>query len=107
MIGDLKIGELWFSFDHIDKLSAVKKVANLLSYIPREKKYIFVLIGFNGEKPAEAEARLKMAYEMGFMPFAQYYRDMQESLTIPYEWRGLVRTWSRPAAIKALMKGKP
>lgn len=106
IFGELKIREVWFSFDHIEKLESVKKVAKLLDYVDRDTKRIFVMVGFDNESIDQAERRLKLAYELGFLPFAQYYRAMQGKLKIPVEWKNLIRTWSRPAAIKFVMKNQ-
>jgi hypothetical protein len=60
----------------------------------------YVLIGYDGDTPEKAEARLVETVEMGFTPMAMYYRgknDMEKR--IPREWWKFRRLWSRPGAI--------
>jgi hypothetical protein len=98
MMGDLKIGEMWFSFDHPERLDAVKRVARLLEHVKRRKKRIYVMVGYGGETVAQADARLKTAWLLGYLPFAQYYRGLGDVYSVPTEWRSLIAIWSRPAA---------
>ena len=100
----LRIGEIWLAADHDAALRPLEKAVHKLHWLPRRKLRCYVLIGYDGEAIADAEARLRAVWDVGVLPFAQLYRDADNSIRWPYEWRQLARTWSRPAAMFALMK---
>lgn len=100
----LHIGEIWLAADHDAAIGPLEKAVSKLHWFPRRKLRCYVLIGYAGETIADAEARLRAVWEVGVLPFAQLYRDADNSIQWSYEWRSLARTWSRPAAMFALMK---
>jgi hypothetical protein len=53
----------------------------------------------------EEQSRMIEIYTLGFMPFAQLYRN-DSGKKYSKEWRNFQRTWARPAAYKTLLKGK-
>jgi hypothetical protein len=57
----------------------------------------YVLIGYPGDSPDAAEARLKETVDIGFTPMAMFYRNQKNE--VPREWWKFRRLWSRPAAI--------
>ncbi len=100
----LKIKEMWFACDDSKNLKTLEKSADLLSDFSQHKKRCYVLFGFNGETPIEAEKRIEKVYELGFLPFAQLYRSMDNKEQYNYQWRSLARKWSRPAAYRSAHK---
>jgi len=101
----LKIRELWFSFDCWDRERTLIKAIEKLRQIgfSRNKIRCYVLAGFN--KPIqEAEGRLRLAYEVGALPFIQVHQSMDKSRReLNKNDHQFVKKWSRPAIIKALM----
>ena len=100
LFNQIKVKEIWISFDSWTAQLAVERSAALLSGYPINKKRCFVLIGFNGESVSEAEDRLERVYSMGFLPFAQLYQN-ENRKTYSTLWRNLARKWSRPAAYRS------
>jgi len=100
LIEKIKIGELWFACDTPDLIRHLKRISEILKGIPLNKKRCYVLVGFNGETIKRAEQRLNQVFELGFLPFAQFYRGPGEQPKTR-EWIKLLKKWCRPAAIKA------
>ncbi len=100
-----RIKEIFVACDTKQGISAVAHVAKWLD-LPRQKLRCYVLIGFDqSESLTDAEERLKEIYKVGYLPFVQLYQPPDRYIKYPKEWRDLARTWSRPAAMKALMSG--
>ena len=100
----LRIDELWLACDHKNDVETLRRAVSLLirGGFSREKLLCYVLIG---KDMVEEEARLRAVWDAGAIPFAQLYKDKDNSLKYSYPWRAFARTWSRPAAIKTIMKG--
>ncbi len=101
----LSIHQLWLAYDDECKFKYFKSAVERLSrYFNRDKIRAYVLIGFDSDTIAKAEARLRGVYLMGSLPFAMLYRDYDGSCPNPEkEWRQFQRSWARPAAIKTIM----
>jgi len=99
----IKLDELWFACDTSEAMPRLERAAEILDGISIEKRRCYVLLGFNGETLAEADKRARQVYELGFLPFAQLYRDDQPRQW-PQEWRELARYWSRPAVYRSNSK---
>lgn len=101
----LTIGQVFFAADSEAGLGNLEGIRERLSFLSRRQLRCYVLIGFGGESYEKARARLEAVWGMGFMPFAQLYRDTMHNTAhrIRYstEWRALARLWSRPAAMIA------
>ncbi len=95
----IKVKELWFACDTYSVIEPLKKVRSLLFY-PQKKMRCYVMIGYGGESLKEAQYRLETVYKMGFLPFAQLYRDRLNYPVYGKEWKDLARKWSRPAAYR-------
>jgi len=104
----LKIGQVFFAADSEAGLEHLGGVREQLSFLSRRQLRCYVLIGFDGEPYGKAQARLEAVWDMGFMPFAQLYRDSMHNtahrMRYSVEWRALARTWSRPAAMLTQQK---
>jgi len=105
----LKIGQMFFAADSQAGLENLRGIRERLSFLSRHELRCYVLLAFDGESCEEALSRLEAVWDMGFIPFAQLYRDFRRRIPYSAEWRALVRTWSRPAAMitrqKALRRG--
>jgi hypothetical protein len=106
-IKTLRLKFAWFACDYPGALPGLERVSDLMGDFSREKKRCYVLIGFNGETPKQAEKRLKTVYKMGFLPMAMLYRSEDEMGGQKWgrDWLNLRRTWCRPAVYRKLMKG--
>jgi len=103
LIGTIKLGELWFACDADSRMNALKRVIPLLKGIPRNKRRCFVMVGFNDETIENANQRIRTVYNLGFDPFAQFYRGPNEQEHTS-EWKSFCRTWARPCAYRCLLK---
>lgn len=101
----LRIHQVFLAADTEAALKPLAKAVKKLSFLPRRKLCCYVLIAYGGETPEQAEGRLRRVWELGAMPFAQLYQPSDRYIGYSHEWKALARTWSRPAAMKALMNG--
>ena len=101
----IKVHELWVACDSNVGLIRLEKAVDLLADFPINKKRCYVLIGHNDDI-TEAEDRLETVYKMGFLPFAQLFRDGDKKKEYSKEWRTLARKWSRPAAYRTTGGGQ-
>lgn len=107
-MGELSLEDMWFAADRDNAATwrEIERVAKLLTPFNgfhRRKKRCYVLVGYGDETPEQAEIRLKRVWDLGFLPFAQFYRGPGEQEKTR-EWSQMVRTWSRPAAMMAIHK---
>jgi len=102
----LRLSQIFLAADSVGALKPLEQAVKLLA-LPRRKVRCYVLIGFNEEGISQAEERLRMVWEAGALPFAQLFQPPDKYIKWPYEWRQLARTWSRPAAMFALMGEGP
>ncbi len=101
----LRIEEVWLAADHDGALRPLEKAVKRLSFLPRDKLRCYVLLAYGGDTLAQGEARLRRVYEIGCLPFGQLYQPADKYIEYSHEWRSFARTWSRPAAMKTVMKG--
>jgi len=111
----LKIKHIWLAYDcPSDKYPVKDAVEKLKRYFPRDKIRCYVLIGYKDDtfedSLEQAEERLKWAWDIGTLPFAMRYRTPEPLWQGTYlftdrRWNLLTRQWTRPAIIKATMKG--
>lgn len=104
LLRSVRLHVAYFACDSQAGLPHLEQVAKRIDDISREKKRCYVLIGYNGETIQEAKERLKAVYHLDFLPFAMLYRAPSGGAWA-YEWRQLQKTWARPAAFKAKMRG--
>jgi hypothetical protein len=107
LLKTIRLQYAWFACDYPGAVAKMEHMADLMADFSRDKKRCYVLIGFNGENMKQAESRLIKVYEIGFLPMAMLFRGGSFGKeNIPRCWKQLQRTWSRPAAYKALMKSE-
>lgn len=105
---ELRIRRLFVSADTLKALGPLRAALEKLAFLPYEKVRVYVLVGFGGETVDQARARLEAVWGMGRMPFAQYYRPPGTAKRAPPKgWARLVKTWSRPAIMKAIHRERP
>ena len=96
------ISEVYLAADTKGSLHALRTAVERLSFLRRKQLRCYVLIGFDGEAIQDAQERLEDVWEGGCLPFAQLYQPPDRFIHYSQEWRDLVRTWSRPAAMAAM-----
>ncbi|MFH2075843.1 MAG: hypothetical protein ABIJ57_10955 [Pseudomonadota bacterium] len=96
----------WLACDSDDGIEPLKRAAKLLQGISRGRLRCYTMIGFK-EGPDDAEKRLREVWSIGFIPHAQVFRKPNTDHRLPSdpEWQRLQRNWSRPAIMRARMKG--
>ena len=102
----LRIHQIFLAADTEAALKPLAKSIERLSFLPRQKLRCYVLIAYGGETLEQAEARLRKVWELGAMPFSQLFQPPDYYIEYDHDWRALNRTWSRPAAMKALMEAE-
>ena len=106
-LAGMRVGVLYTAYDHKDEAVETHRTIGILRDAGLGQHVVgcYVLVGYDGDTPVEAEKRLRWVFDIGGMPFAMYYRPPNEGRKrIPDGWRQLVRSWSRPAAIFATAK---
>jgi hypothetical protein len=99
----LRIKSLWLACDQANCVEPLRKAVGILhnAGFTQNNIYCYVLIG---NDRVENEHRLRSVYEMGAMPFAQLFKNKDNSIEYSKEWKQFARTWSRPCAYKTLLK---
>ena len=96
--------QLFTAYDTGTDLEPIMKAGELFraSSLRRDQLRCYVLIGFPGDTFEDAEKRLRVTWDAGYLPFAMLYRD--ETGKYDVAWRQFQRLWARPAATKAMCK---
>lgn len=103
LIKTVNLEKLWIAQDN-DQMGPLWLASDLLSDIPKHKKFCYVLIGFEDDTIPKAEQRLRQVWELGFYPFAMLYRGPDGEGHKNTKWKRFQRTWCRPAAYKTMLK---
>lgn len=101
----LRIHQVFLAADTEAALKPLAKAIKKLSFLSHQRLRCYVMIAYDGETLAQAEARCRRVWELGAMPFAQLFQPPDRYIEYNHKWKMLARTWSRPAAMKALMSG--
>ncbi|MGC8495025.1 MAG: hypothetical protein ACP5SH_25170, partial [Syntrophobacteraceae bacterium] len=105
LLKSIRLKYAFFACDSADDLKYLEKVAVKMADFSREKKRCYVLIGFNGESPRQAESRLKAVYNLDFLPYAMLYRSSEANARSTPEFHDLVGIWRQPRVYKIIMDG--
>ena len=100
LIKSIRLETLFVACDSQQAIKPLAVAANLLADLPQNKKHCYALIGYGDDTIVDAEKRLRVIYEMGFLPFAMLFDADHKNK----DWKQFQRTWTRPAAYKTLMK---
>lgn len=109
MFRSIRIEEIWFACDYPGAVVHLERVAEHVEHLAYWKRRCYVLCGFNGETPRQAEKRLEAVYDLGFMPMASVYQPptrTAETEQVTKDWAELKAHFSRPANTKGHMKHK-
>lgn len=105
-IKGLRIKEIFLAADTSGALPALRRAVDKLEFLGRNSNKLrcYVMIGYNGETIEQATERLEAVWDAGCVPFAQLYQPDDHYIKYSSEWKALARTWSRPAAMRAMHK---
>lgn len=95
----LKIKSLWLACDQSNGIEGLKKAVRKLQKVgfTRNHLYCYVLIGDNAR---ENIYRLREVWKMGCIPFAQLFRNKEDSIKYSKSWKRFQRRWDLPAIIR-------
>jgi hypothetical protein len=103
----LRPKEIFFGCDTEEKFHHLNEALKLFreaEYVSRNTLRAYVLIGYPGDTPEDAERRLRRVKDLGACPMAMLYRDSSGSVKEPeLDWKRLQRLWARPALIYGSM----
>lgn len=107
-IKSLSLRQLWIAYDHPSNLKSVKKAMSILMrYYNRDAIGCYCLIGYQNDTIDAALGRLEQIVELGAFPYAMLYRGPDGKCPEPgMAWRKLQKMWTRPAYIRARIKGR-
>lgn len=103
-LGQMRVQILYTAYDHPNQKPHVEQAINTLRDAGLTQRQVgcYVLVGYDGDSLECAEERLEFVFKAGGLPFAMFFRPMEDKrFRVPSEWRKFVRQWSRPAAIFA------
>jgi hypothetical protein len=101
----LRPKQIFCAYDTPDDLEPLIEAGRLLRYadFTRSHLYCYVLIGYPKDTIDAAYVRLLQAWSAGFIPFAMLWQN-DDGVTRE-GWGKFQRSWARPAAIRAQLKG--
>jgi hypothetical protein len=102
-IRSLRVKQVFLAADTKESLKPLEKAIKRLG-LPRNKVRCYALLAFDNESISDCLERLETIWGLGAMPFAQLYQPSERYIKYSQEWRDLARIWSRPAAMKAVMR---
>ncbi|MEE9365870.1 MAG: hypothetical protein V3W44_04200 [Dehalococcoidales bacterium] len=91
-----KFGALWVAFDGPRGMKNLDKASDMLSDFSQERKFAYVLIGYEGDTTSDAEGRCERVYKAGFLPFAMLLDNNSDPT-----WKPVQRRWARPAIYRS------
>lgn len=99
----LRIKSLWLACDNHNAIESLKKAIGILQKagFKRDKLYCYVLIGDNARENIH---RLREVWRIGCKPFAQLFKNKDNSISYSKSWRRFQRRWARPAIVRARMR---
>jgi len=103
-LSSMRLDILYTAYDHPTQAAATERCVKMLADagIKQRKIGCYVLVGYENDTLEQAESRLSAVKDWGGMPFAMFYQPPTEKKRkVPGDWKKLVRSWSRPAAIFA------
>lgn len=104
-LGTRKVKELWLACDTEARVPDFKRGCEKLTAAGFNREKIKCYVLSYGKDRDKDEARARIVYEAGAMPFVQLYRDFTEAkTTYPVDWQRWARMWQRPAATRAHME---
>jgi len=107
-LAGMRLDILYTAWDSPGQMADAERCIGMLREAGLRQRQVgcYILMGHGNDTPDQAESRAECVLEFGGMPFAMYYRGLDEREPhIPDAWGPLIRKWSRPAAIFAKEPG--
>jgi hypothetical protein len=106
LLRDVKAARMYFAYDTPDDYEPLVEAGRILRdggiTKASHRAACYVLVGYPGDTPDAADARLRAAWGAGFVPYAMLYRD--GSGEVDADWRRFQRTWVRPEIVLSRLK---
>jgi hypothetical protein len=98
---------LFFAYDTKDDLEPLMQAGAYLGVAGFKREHhvvrCYVLCGYKGDTFDKAEARMREAWDAGFMPFSMLYRDARGVTDL--QWRRFQNEWANPIIIPTKFNG--
>jgi len=106
LLREVKAARMYFAYDTPSDYEPLVQAGRLLRNggitKASHRAACYVLIGYHGDTMDAADARLRAAWEAGFVPYAMLYRD--ETGETEADWRRFQRAWVRPEIVLSRLK---
>lgn len=98
----LSILRLWLACDQTAGIEPLRKAAEILHSVgfTRNHLYCYVLIGNNARENIH---RLREVWKSGVTPFAQLFKNVDNSIQYPKSWKRFARRWSKAPITRSRM----
>ncbi|MDR1021211.1 MAG: hypothetical protein LBL73_10670, partial [Synergistaceae bacterium] len=106
LLREVKAARMYFAYDTPEDYEPLVLAGRLLRdggiTKASHRAACYVLIGYPTDTPDAAGARLRAAWEAGFVPYAMLYRDGTGAADA--DWRRFQRAWVRPEIVLCRLK---
>jgi hypothetical protein len=106
LLRKVKAARMYFAYDKPSDYEPLVQAGRLLRdggiTKASHRAACYVLIGYPGDTMDAADARLRAAWEAGFVPYAMLYRD--DTGATDADWRRFQRLWVRPEIVLSRLK---
>ncbi len=106
LLREVRAARMYFAYDTKDDYEPLVQAGRLLRAggisKASHRAAAYVLIGYRGDSMDAADARLRAAWDAGFVPYAMLYRDNTGATDL--EWRRFQRLWLRPEIVLSRLK---
>lgn len=97
LMRQIRVYKMVYAYDHAGDPYYIERMADWFSDFPREKKYCYVLVGFDSEPFKHAVKRVKLVWDLGLYPLPMLYQaDRLEKKMWPEEWKLLANLFISP-----------
>ena len=106
LLREVKAARMYFAYDTPGDYEPLVHAGRLLRdggiTKASHRAACYVLVGYAGDTMDAADARLRAAWEAGFVPYAMLFRD--EAGSVSPDWRRFTRAWVRPEIVLSRLK---
>lgn len=107
LLAALKPKQAFFAYDTPDDLEPLRAAGKAISKawpaaISGRRLRCYVLCGWKRDSMNAADARMRTAWDAGFLPMAMLYRDAQGRVDLA--WQRFQKAWARPASINRMCR---
>ena len=106
LLREVRTARMYFAYDTPDDYEPLVQAGRLLRdggiTKASHRAACYVLIGYHGDTMDAADARIRAAWEAGFVPYAMLYRD--DAGAVQADWTRFQRAWVRPEIVLSRLK---